>query len=199
MTFLRSLRISQARFLLFNFWLVMFLVYVLLFLGLGAANPKVGFEQGSDAAWKIAYIQLPILSAFASFWFTPTLGQQDFEREDPVLDPRRACAMFALTALVHLVLVFYFLFGVVFVDWGFPDRGESFARRVDTGARMMVFLSSLAILPVGYVLRIESPSRILTVPDDQSSLSTATLPRPTDSAPSASEPGRGRKKGRPGR
>jgi hypothetical protein len=183
---LPSLRTSQARFLLFNLWLIMFVVYVAFFLGLGAYNSKVGFEQGSDAAWKIAYIQLPIISAFAGFWFTPSIGQQKYERDDPVVDPHRVYAMFALTVTVHLILVFYLLFGVLLVDWGFPDRGESFSNRVDTGARIMVFLSSLAVLPVGYVLRVEHPIPIAAAPDGLSAPATAAqLPTGEPSLPSS--------------
>src|SRR5262249_12335011 len=150
MGLIRSMRMSRARFLLFNFWLVMFLLYVLCFLVLGALEPKIGFEQGSNAAWKMAYIQLPILSAFASFWFVPNLGQQRLARDNPTLDTHRVYAMFALTGIVHVVLVVYFVMGVVLVKWDYPDRGEAFADRVDTGARLMVWLFSLAIVPVGY-------------------------------------------------
>jgi hypothetical protein len=158
------MRVTTARFTLFAVWCSLFLVYVVTFL-LTSEKDNVDFDQASEAAWKIAYVFLPILTAFSVFWFTPTPTpktakerKQKEDEEQRTIDRSRAIALFALTAVFHVIVMVYFLIAVVLVDWGWhTDDPKSYTARVDGGIKLLTLLSVLAVMPVGYVLGGKPP------------------------------------------
>lgn len=156
------MRMEKARVILFTIWLALFVGYTMMFL-MTSYKSGVTFEQASESSWKIIYVLLPILSAFASFWFLPHLQatpQEQQQQRDEVVDSTRAYAIFAVTGAVHVIVFGYFAIGVLFVDFGYPDQLISYSDRVDTGMRILVFLSSFVVLPVGFVLKGKAPERL---------------------------------------
>src|SRR4051794_13461698 len=101
---MKPVKLKKGRFWLFNVWCAIFFIYIALFLLVGYFRPEIDFAESQDAAWRSGYIMLPILSAFASFWFVPQANKTEEERSrenDEEVDPEPAYAIFALTALVH--------------------------------------------------------------------------------------------------
>lgn len=144
--------VSSARLVLFLIWLGVWLAYVVLFLG--TTLKDIPFELAFDAAWKVSYVLLPIVSAFASFWFTAK--KQPSARTAPddqaLLPFDKTVATFAITGAVNAILFLVFLFGVVLPDFNAPDSQASYPARVDMGVKFMVVLASFVALPVGFLL-----------------------------------------------
>jgi hypothetical protein len=167
MTRKRGITISQARFYLFNIWVGAFLIYVFAFLSTSLKD-GVTFDQASHASWNIAYVLLPIITSFGSFWFGPQsdLDKQHGKKE---MDGSRAYAVFSITALFHIVLLGFFSFAIFAVDFKNPSSPDvSFTDRVDAGMKWLLLLSSAAVLPVGFVLGGKGPSN-LELPNARSS------------------------------
>ena len=144
-------RLRRVRTALFIIWTIIFAAYVLFFLAVGWIK-DLDADDVRAAAWRSAYLLLPVLSAFAGFWFPGNRGQE--KRADERIDWEAAFAAFVLTALVHGIVLLYFTFYVALYD--FPhgaNHNERFETRVDWGLNLLLFLSSLAVAPVAYVLR----------------------------------------------
>ena len=158
------MRVTTARFALFAIWCSLFLVYVITLL-LTSMKDGVKFDEASEAAWKIAYVFLPILTAFAVFWFTPTpipttdkQKKRQEEEKARTIDRSKTIALFALTIVFNAIVITYFLIAVVCVDWGWQsDVPKSYTGRVDGGIKLLTLLSVLAVMPVGYVLGGKPP------------------------------------------
>lgn len=151
------MKTRTLRVVLFSVWCVLFLVYVGMFLAVGRWREAIDVAEARDAARQVAYIFLPALSAFAGFWFTPeedkkTAGHEI--RDDDTVSFDRIFATFALTALVHIVVLGYFFMYVVFGEFSFsPDPSESFTAATSWGLNLLVILSTLVLLPVGYLTK----------------------------------------------
>ncbi|WP_442505477.1 hypothetical protein SH528x_004267 [Novipirellula sp. SH528] len=157
---------KQVRVYLFATWLLIALAYVFFFLILGA------FQEYSDvkvdarnSAWSTIYINLPVLTAFASFWFLPQQGQGN-QDDESMIDTHAAFAAFAVTGFVHLIVGgYFFLCLVIDPPSALPAANEEgFAEVAKSGLDMMVFLLSLAVLPVTYITnqKVQSPSTEIT-------------------------------------
>jgi hypothetical protein len=140
-------------------------MYVMIFF-LTTLRKGIVFEQAADASWKATYVLLPIVSAFGTYWFG---GQQSSTpakppADDAILDGAKTVALFSITAAVNLIVLMYFLFGVVFYDFNDPDSTVSYSDRVDMGIRIMVLLAGLVALPVGFLVGREVPQTTGPVP-----------------------------------
>jgi hypothetical protein len=151
------MKTSTLRVVLFSIWCVLFVIYIGLFLAVARWREVIDISEARDAARQIAYIFLPALAAFAGFWFTPDderkLENPESANEE-VVSFERTFAAFALTGMVHTVVLGYFLLFVVFGEFNYsPDPDESFAGVVAWGLNLLVALSSLALLPVGFLTK----------------------------------------------
>lgn len=175
------MKLMHARFLLFSIWVGVFVTYLLL-LFCTSFKRGVTSHQASQAAWTVGYAMLPVLLAFASFFFAP-LATQENERaralEQIIVRRDRLYAMLVLTALVHLVVLFYFVTFLLAPDWA--DEGKQTTTFDDTladGLKWLALLSSLAVIPVGWILNPESPTPV----------SLSTPPGPTPPSPDQPSP-----------
>lgn len=175
----KEITLIQARIWLFSIWVAAFVTYIFAFLATSLKD-AVTFDQASNAAWDIAYIMVPIITAFASFWFSPsrnnsqsdqspqkTVDQPPQETVDhspqEIVDGQRAYAMFILTIVFHLIILGYFSIGIFAVDFYDPKTPDiSYDSRVDMGIKFLLLLSSFAVLPVGFVLGGQAPSKLYT-------------------------------------
>lgn len=155
----RTLKLVHARIYLFTIWAASFLFYIALTLGT-SLKKGVEFSEASDATWSVAYVLLPILSAFGSFWFLPSVGNAATSDDDERVDFQRVYAMFVITLIFHISLFTFFSFAVLFKNFNFPDTGDSYRDRVNLWMKFVVLLSSLAVLPVGYVLKGRGPKQL---------------------------------------
>jgi hypothetical protein len=143
---------GTARFRLFMLWLVVFANYTGAFLILPSIRADISYGDSQDAAWKSAYILLPIVVAFGSFYFGNDFNAELEDTE--TIHPRRAKAVIMLTALFHAIVLVYFCFHVFLAKYSFSDNPvDSFATRVSDGHKWLMMLSVLAVSPVGYVLK----------------------------------------------
>jgi hypothetical protein len=158
--------LMRARVIVFSIWSILFLVYLGMFLAVAQYHPDIDPVEARGAAWRVAYILVPVLSAFASFWFVPqAAGSPQPETDGGVVRPDRAYAMFVLTGVVHSIVLFYFLISVVLHRYPLsPPPGEAFLDRVDWGLNLLLFLSSLAVLPVGWLLRDPTLNKLHDMP-----------------------------------
>ncbi len=153
--------IAQARVTLFSLWVLAFVGYVIGFLATSTKD-GVTFDQASRAAWNIAYVLVPIITAFASFWFSPKGEDTTKKITDKKIDGVRVYAIFAITSVFHIVVLGYFAFAIFFVDFYNPETPDiSYSDRVDTGIKWLMLLSAFAVLPVGFVLGGEGPSKLV--------------------------------------
>jgi hypothetical protein len=146
--------VSSARLLLFIVWLGVWLFYVLFFFLLTVWHKGVSFEQAAKAGHQVTYVLLPIVTAFGSYWFAQTRVPAGATPPDLAqIDMPQSVAMFAITAAVNFIVLLYFLFGVAFVDYDQPGTGKrAFDEAVASGVTMMVTLSALVALPVGFLV-----------------------------------------------
>jgi hypothetical protein len=149
--------VSAARLLLFLIWLGVWLLYVLLFFSATVAKKGVIFQQAADASWQVTYVLLPIITAFASYWFVtePNASPAGTAAPPPdsaVIDRARVVAMFSITLVVNVIVGIYFLFGALLPDFDAPDSTSTFSGGVEAGVKMLVVLASLVGLPVGFLL-----------------------------------------------
>lgn len=153
--------LQTARIWIFLIWVAVFLAYEGLILSQltvpGFSSPDV-----HSMAWRMAYIMVPVLSAFASFWFMPD-GNLSRETEDDnrsLLQKDRIIALFVCTLLVHLIVFCYILFFVRLHTFSFvDDPADSYAARMEWALNFFLFISSIAIIPAGFLLRNPSLKR----------------------------------------
>ena len=138
-----------VRLQLFYVWCGIFALYVCTFL-LSTVKEGVTFPLAIDAVWKVAYLIVPVLGAFAGFWFGP--HSQQPAHEITVVDPNRRRVMFVLTALLHGFVYLIIIFGVLVVDFADQEAPVSYPHRVDTVIRFMLLIWSVSLLPVGWLL-----------------------------------------------
>jgi hypothetical protein len=148
---------NKARVVLFCIWVALLVVYFIMFL-LTGLKAGITIEQAGESCWKIIYVILPVLSAFASFWFLPKARPTN---DVPDLEPvefTTLLAMFVVTGVFHALVLLYFLIAVLMPDFGFDDGDpKSYAGRVDFGVKLLVVFSAILVLPVGYVLGTPVP------------------------------------------
>lgn len=163
----RYYTIGQARVTLFSLWAFAFVAYVFAFLATSTKD-GVTFDQASKAAWNIAYVLVPIIAAFASFWFSPKGEDSAKQSARKKIDGVRLYAMFSLTLVFHIIVLGYFAFAIFFVDFGEADfvvdrpHDISYSDRVDAGIKWLMLLSAFAVLPVGFVLGGEWPAKLVS-------------------------------------
>jgi hypothetical protein len=148
-------------------WAFLFFVYVSMML---ATSLKAGIvaAQATEAAWNIAYILLPVLTAFASFFFAPIVhGPNDPDRddEDPLgamsIRSDRLFAAFLLTFMVHAIVMAYFLLFLIAPNFADEMRQtQTYESALSGGLKLMVLLFSLAVAPVGWLLDPKKPVAI---------------------------------------
>jgi hypothetical protein len=141
------MKATNARLVLFLVWMGLWVMYVVMFFST-TAKAGVEYEQAIDAVWKVSYVLLPIVSAFGTYYFLPREGQDGPD----MVDGPRCVAMFTITGVVNLIVLLAFLFGVLLPDFTAPNANYSYHDRVDTGIKVMLLLSSLVALPVGFLL-----------------------------------------------
>jgi hypothetical protein len=158
-----SMKLGKARIFLFFIWTGLFLAYVLMML-CTSFKRGVSPQQSSEAAWSVGYVLFPVLTAFASFWFLPRAFHQQAAgkaQDNRSVQPHQVYAMFTLTAVVHLIVVAYFAIFLFAPDWADEHRQSwTFDEALSAGLKMMVFFSSVAVLPVGWVLNPSDPVKI---------------------------------------
>src|SRR5438132_1082061 len=127
------MKLSSARAWLFGIWALAFVLYVVLALCSTKFHEKgtISLEQSSEAAWKIAYVLVPVLSAFASFTFRTTKPPKDFK-----LPSFTVGVLFGLTAIAHIILILYFYLAIIHEGFDWPTkRADSFEGRIDSSLR----------------------------------------------------------------
>ena len=138
---------------LFILWCFLMLFYLTAFL-LCMFKAGLDFEQVSKAAWRVAYMFVPVLGAFAGFWFSGD-GANYVERKQPSINPNMRWIMFTLNAALHAPVFLFLVFGVLQAD--FADIGleseTGFSDRVESVMRLLFVIWSISLLPVGWVLR----------------------------------------------
>jgi hypothetical protein len=152
---------TKSRLIMFTIWALLFVIYVGMFLVMSEVK-AVDSGEARAAAWRCAYILVPLLTAFASFWFIPSTPQSTREAVIPF---EKVYGMFGLTAVVHVLVLGYFVLAIVLHRFPLsPDPGDSFSDRVDFGLNLLLFISSLAVLPIGWLLGDASLLRLSDVP-----------------------------------
>jgi membrane-associated phospholipid phosphatase len=158
---------GTVRFRLFMLWLVVFGIYVTAFQTLPYLKPEISDKEAADAAWKSAYILLPIVVAFGSFYFGNDFNAELEDTE--TIHPRRAKAVIMFTALFHVLVLTYFCFHVFLARYSFPvNDSDSFAGRVSDGHKWLMMLSVLAVTPVGFVLKRPEMKDLASAGDSKS-------------------------------
>lgn len=146
------MKMGTVRITLFFSWLAMFALYMLAFLTLPFINGKIDWADAQDAAWKTTYIFLPIVTAFATFYLSLDFSAKDENTER--VHHRQATVAFCISIMFHLLAIVWFLATVCLATYSFSnEQGSSFNERVSTFHKILVMFSSLAVLPVGWVLK----------------------------------------------
>jgi len=147
------MKINTARVILFGIWFVIFVSYVVLFMLVGRFNPQVDPKQAREASWRVSYILAPVLTAFFSFWFIPSFHQYQLSDDHVLITKTQFWVATLATLGFHSVIFLNLIINVVMREFAFsPDRGESFSEIVDDSLKLMLFLSSIAVMPVGFLL-----------------------------------------------
>jgi hypothetical protein len=160
------MKMGTVRIQLFWIWSAVFVIYILIFLSLPWIRGEISDHDANDAAWKTAYIFLPMLSAFGTFYFAPDFSGESEDTE--TIHPRQAAAAYGLTALFHGVAFAWFCFYVFFAKFNYPDNAaDSFVERVSACHKVLVFLSCLAVLPVGFILKRPDMKSLSSIGQDK--------------------------------
>ncbi len=141
---------EDVRHQLFYVWSGLFLLYVVTFL-FSSMKSGIGFPLAIDATWKVAYLIVPVLGAFAGFWFGPAAPESDDEVE--VIDKRKRRAMFILTAALHSFVYMVIIIGILGVDFRDQETPVSYSQRVDIVLKFMLLIWSVSLLPIGWLLK----------------------------------------------
>jgi hypothetical protein len=147
-----TMTMRSARFSLMVIWILLFVFYVGVLIFLPMIRREIDSQETKDAIWKTAYILLPIISAFASFFLGPEFAGE--KKDTKRIDWQQFATLFILTAVGHLLVICYFMVYVVLVDYSFSDSPrDSFAGCVFDWYRWLATVSTLAVAPVGFVLK----------------------------------------------
>jgi hypothetical protein len=157
-------QLNVARVLMFSIWLSLFVGYIVL-MRCTSFKRAITHQQATEAAWLITYILLPVLTAFASFFFAPLSSERDAKfakkSESYKIGKDRLFVMITLTIAVHLIILLNFILSIYIPDWADETKQtQTFDEALASGLKLMVFLSSLAVLPVGWLLNPVSPQPI---------------------------------------
>jgi hypothetical protein len=134
---------------LFFTWCGLFILYMCTFL-FSSIKKNVGFPLAMDATWKVAYLIVPVLGAFAGYWFGT--GQKQTE-EVEVIDRQRRQIMFVLTGVLHGIVYLIIIVGVLLEDFKDQEFPASYPQRVDIVIKFMLLIWSVSLLPVGWLLK----------------------------------------------
>lgn len=168
-----TMSLTSGRLLLFTIWLALFAVYVVGFLYVGT-QPGVNAAQANEAAWTAAYILGPVLAAFATFYLGPNaIANLNADGAKPIL-LQQLFVLLSLTFVMHGIVLTYFYLNLWMVDWAFPPPGEGFNSRASFGFKLLLFLGTIPIIAVNFVLGTEV----------KLSSSPPLVPNPTENAPS---------------
>ncbi len=150
---------EELRHQMFYFWCGLFIIYIATFL-LSSMKTRVGWPQASDAAWRVAYLIVPVLSAFGSYWF----GANEPQKERRI-DPRRRRVMFVLTGILHAAVLLWIVFGVLTVDFADQEKPKSYVEAVDDVIKTLLLVWSASLIPVGWLLKgVEVPDKPASPP-----------------------------------
>lgn len=136
---------------LFLVWCFLLVLYVSLFL-LSSTKTAVDFTQAADAAWKVAYLIVPVLGAFGGFWFADAAEQEE-AREQRRVKPQVRNAVFIITGVLHSLVVMYLVIGVLLENFNLPEGGIFYEERVELVLRVLLLVWSVSLLPVGWLLK----------------------------------------------
>ena len=142
----------SARFSLLVTWALLFMVYVVTLIFLPKWVGDIDPAEARDAVWKTTYLLIPVLAAFASFLFGPPLaGERRVSKKLP-WDVFAGIVIF--TVIAHVPAICYFFAYVVFGDFKLVHSvNETFVACVTEWHKFLAICSTLAVLPVGYVLK----------------------------------------------
>ena len=136
---------------LFFVWCFLLIFYVTVFL-LTSFKPGVHFQQAADAAWKVAYLVVPVLGAFAGFWFSD-IANRSKKEETRKIDPQTRRVMFVITFVLHFVVLLFIVFGVFVEDFYKPEGHLFYEDNVDVVMKILLLIWSVSLLPVGWILK----------------------------------------------
>lgn len=71
-----------------------------------------------------------------------------------------------LTGLFHTIALLLFFSYALLAEYDYPDEAHSFRERVSSCHNALVFLSCLAVLPIGFVLKRPEMKSLSPVADD---------------------------------
>ena len=145
-----KISVEKVRHQLFYTWCGIFLLYMCTFLFSSMKN-GVGFPLAIDATWKVAYLIVPVLGAFAGYWFGAAAldGGDDVE----VVDRQRCRLMFVLTAVLHGFVYLIIIVGILSENFQDQEIPVSYPQRVDLVLKFMLLIWSVSLLPVGWLLK----------------------------------------------
>jgi hypothetical protein len=167
------MKMGIVRMILLFSWLIMFIFYVGAFLTLPSLNAKIDENDAQDAAWKTAYIFLPVVTAFATFYFSLDFSKEDEDTE--TMHSRQGVVAFTLSITFHVIAFIWFCVSVYFATYNFSIKtGESFNERVSAFHKVLVMFSTLAVLPVGFVLKRADMKSLSSIGQEKSK----AAPRP---------------------
>jgi len=142
----------MARFNLLLTWALLFLLYVVTLIFLPKFRSEIDPHEAREAVWKTTYLLIPVLAAFASFLFGPQLAGEP--KEAKKLDWQVFAGIVIFTLIAHIPAVCYFFAYVVFAEYSFSNNvNDSFAGCVTERHKFLALASTVAVLPVGYVLK----------------------------------------------
>jgi hypothetical protein len=153
---LRKPTVHDVRLALWFFWLAVFFLYVAGFI-LIAGAPGIPLAAAREAAWTAAYMFLPVLVAFAGFWFEPAAAQKGKRR---CLKKGWIAVVASGTLVGHAIPLLYFgtyfMRAVVFQN--LPDATtyeESFEATVAFGFKLLLLVGGLPTSLVNYLINRE--------------------------------------------
>ena len=164
----KKISIDRLRIDLFCFWFILMLSYMLTFLLCALFKDGIDFEGASGAVWRVAYMFVPVLGAFGSFWFSGGTDLTKNGKKEFSSNTRWLLIGFSL--LLHIPVVLFLSFGVLAAD--FPNLVAStnvgFSDRVESVMRFLFIVWSVSLLPVGWVLRKSSETLDATILSNRS-------------------------------
>jgi hypothetical protein len=140
--------------ILFTIWSLLYVIYAGFFLSLESWHPDIDGPLCRQATWEVSYILVPVLSAFASFWFLPVLGKSIPKGGETVtIGFEQAYAGVVLTLIAHGIVGGYLILNVGMQRFSLsPQLGDGPSERINFALQILMFLSSLSAFPVGWIL-----------------------------------------------
>jgi hypothetical protein len=161
-----AVTMGKVRFQLFIGWLMISMLYIFAFLALPLIRGEISDHDAMDAAWKTAYIFAPIVSAFGAFYFASDFSAELEDKE--TIHPRQAKVALLLTASYHVITIGLFTIHVFLAKYSFPDNpADSFIERVSSCHKLLVFLSPLAVSPIGFILKRPDMKSLTSIGEDK--------------------------------